>query len=114
MQGGHVMEEVEVVMVRYSCEVRAPGALHIVLDSVSAEASYVLENRSGQPLRYRQAHIAGLPFLLLPPFSAAGFAWQVADRSVPREVGVYLCMRLKPFTIVSGLMHVLGMKVMAQ
>jgi hypothetical protein len=86
LEGGLVMEEVEVVTLRYVCEVRSPGALHVLLNSVSADASLLLENRSGQPVRYRQAHIAGLPFLPLPPFSAAGFAWQASDRPINREV----------------------------
>eukprot|EP00884_Botryococcus_braunii_P010316 jgi/Botrbrau1/19286/Bobra.0073s0029.1 len=86
LEGGLMMEEVEVVTLRYICEVRSPGALHILLTSVAADAFLLLENRSGQPVRYRQAHIAGLPFLPLPPFSAAGFAWQAADRQIDREV----------------------------
>ena len=65
------------MVVRYSMELRGPGSMHFVLESVSADPPYLLENRSSQPLQYRQADVAGLPFLPLPPFSAAGFAWQV-------------------------------------
>ena len=42
----------------------------------SCRAPYQLENRSGQPLRYRQSGISDLPYIPLPAYSAAGFAWQ--------------------------------------
>ena len=75
------MEEVEVVILRYSMELRSPGCTHFVLECVAAEPPYLLENRSSQPLRYRQAGVPGLPFQDLPPLSAAGFAWQVPGQS---------------------------------
>lgn len=40
---------------RLCTELRAPGCLHAVLESVAPRAPYLLENRSGHPLRYRQA-----------------------------------------------------------
>ena len=64
------------VVLRFRTELRAPGCMHAVLEAVSPRAPYLLENRSGQGLRYRQAGIADLPYLPLPPYSAAGFAWQ--------------------------------------
>lgn len=63
-------------MLRFRAELRAPGCMHIILEAVSPRAPYLLENRSGQGLRYRQVGIADLPYLPLPPYSAAGFAWQ--------------------------------------
>lgn len=70
------MEEIEVVVLRFRAELRAPGCMHIVLECVSPRAPYLLENRSEQALRYRQAGIADLPYVPLPAYSAAGFAWQ--------------------------------------
>ena len=64
------------VVVRFRAELRAPGCMHIVLECVSPRAPYLLENRSDQGLRYRQAGISDLPYVPLPPYSAAGFAWQ--------------------------------------
>ena len=43
------------VALRLCTELRAPGCLHAVLESVAPRAPYLLENRSGHPLRYRQA-----------------------------------------------------------
>ena len=76
---GPALSEVEVVLLKYHTETLAPGRLHVVLDAVSARAPYLLANRSREALRYRQAGIAGLPLLALPPLSAAGFAWQQPD-----------------------------------
>ena len=50
--------------------------MHIVLECVSPRAPYLLENRSDQGLRYRQVGISDLPYVPLPPYSAAGFSWQ--------------------------------------
>ena len=71
-----MIEEIEVVVVRFRAELRAPGCMHIVLECVSPRAPYLLENRSDQGLRYRQVGISDLPYVPLPPYSAAGFAWQ--------------------------------------
>lgn len=71
-----MIEEIEVVVVRFRAELRAPGCMHIVLECVSPRAPYLLENRSDQGLRYRQVGIPDLPYVPLPPYSAAGFAWQ--------------------------------------
>ena len=65
------------VALRLRTQLRAPGCLHAVAEAVGGAPPYVLENRSGHPLRYRQAGAPGAPFLPLPPFSAAGFLWQV-------------------------------------
>ena len=73
---GIVIAEIEVVVLRFRAELRAPGCMHVILEAVSPRAPYLLENRSGQGLRYRQVDIADLPYLPLPPYSAAGFAWQ--------------------------------------
>lgn len=70
-----------VVILRYTLELRPQGALHLVLESVSADAPFLLENRSPQALAYRQARVPGMPLTDLPPFSAAGFAWQVPKQS---------------------------------
>ena len=64
------------VVLRFRTELRAPGCMHVVLEAVSPRAPYLLENRSDQGLRYRQVGIADLPYLPLPAYSAAGFAWQ--------------------------------------
>jgi hypothetical protein len=69
-----------VVILRYSLELRSPGCMHFVLESVAADPPFLLENRSPQPLCYRQGRVAGLPFVDLPPYSATGFAWPVPDR----------------------------------
>ena len=58
--------ETQVAALRFRCEARAPGCLHVVLEAVSPRAPYLLENRSGQALQYRQS---GLPDL--PPLRAA-------------------------------------------
>lgn len=75
-QEGGLIEELEVVVVRFRAELRAPGCMHIILECVSPQAPYLLENRSDQALRYRQNGIPDLPYVPLPPYSAAGFAWQ--------------------------------------
>ena len=80
---GGVIEEIEVVVLRFRTELRAPGCMHIVLECVSPRAPYLLENRSEHSLRYRQAGIADLPYLPLPAYSAVGFAWQKDAKGVP-------------------------------
>lgn len=73
----------DVVVLRYSMELRSPGCIHFVLESVSADPPFLLENRSDHLLEYRQANVEGLPFTKLPPYSAAGFLWQVPGRTEP-------------------------------
>lgn len=73
---GGLIEEMEVVVVRFRAELRAPGCMHIVLECVSPQTPYLLENRADQALRYRQVGIPDLPYVPLPSYSAAGFAWQ--------------------------------------
>lgn len=73
-------DKVDVVVLRYSMEIRSPGCMHFVLESVSADPPFLLDNRSDQALQYRQANIQGLPYFQLPAFSAAGFLWQVPAR----------------------------------
>ncbi len=70
-------DNVDVVVLRYSMEIRSPGCMHFVLESVSADPPFLLDNRSDQALQYRQANIQDLPYFQLPAFSAAGFLWQV-------------------------------------
>ena len=53
-QGPEAMEEVEMVVLRYSSELRGPGCMHLILEAVSAKPPYLLENRSGAALKYRQ------------------------------------------------------------
>ena len=78
--------ETQVAALRFRCEARAPGCLHVVLEAVSPRAPYLLENRSGQALQYRQSGLPDLPHSGLPAYSAAGFAWQadVTGGGVPR------------------------------
>ena len=76
-------EDIDLVVLRYSMELRSPGCMHFVLESVSADPPFLLDNRSEQALQYRQANIDSLPYAKLPAFSAAGFLWQVPAR--PQE-----------------------------
>ncbi|DBA65518.1 TPA: hypothetical protein ACH3X2_003174 [Trebouxia sp. C0005] len=87
-EGPEAMEEVEVVILRFCLAACNPGCLHLVLESVSPKAPYLLENRTAHPFQYRQAGLGDLPFQPLPAYSAAGFAWQVTEKSYPREVEV--------------------------
>ncbi|KAL3132004.1 hypothetical protein ABBQ32_14227 [Trebouxia sp. C0010 RCD-2024] len=87
-QGPEAMEEVEVVILRFALGICSPGCLHLVLESVSPRAPYLLENRTPHPFQYKQAGIGDLPFQPLPAYSAAGFAWQVTEKPYPREVEV--------------------------
>lgn len=70
------MEETEAAILRFKATLRSPGCVHLVLESISPKAPFMLENRSGASCRYRQAGMPQLPFQLLPPWSAAGYAWQ--------------------------------------
>ena len=54
------MDEVEVVILRFSLAICNPGCLHLVLESVSPKAPYLLENRTPHPFQYRQAAIGQL------------------------------------------------------
>ena len=54
-EGPEAMEEVEVVILRFSLAACNPGCLHLVLESVSPKAPYLLENRTAHPFQYRQA-----------------------------------------------------------
>ncbi|KAK9827173.1 hypothetical protein WJX74_009221 [Apatococcus lobatus] len=74
--GPESMDEVGLVVLRFSIELRSPGCYHIVLESMSPRAPYHLENRTSHPLLYRQAGKADLPYQTLPPLSAAGFIFQ--------------------------------------
>jgi hypothetical protein len=51
-QGGAAFTSVAIL--RLSVHRRAPGAMHIVLESMAAEPPYLLENRTPVPLQYRQ------------------------------------------------------------
>lgn len=74
--GPDSMDEVGLVVLRFSVELRSPGCYHIVLESISPRAPYHLENRTSHPLLYRQAGKADLPYQTLPPLSAGGFIFQ--------------------------------------
>ncbi|KAL0023466.1 hypothetical protein WJX79_007540 [Trebouxia sp. C0005] len=87
-EGPEAMEEVEVVILRFSLAACNPGCLHLVLESMAPKAPYLLKNRTAHPFQYRQAGLGDLPFQPLPAYSAAGFAWQVTKKSYPREVEV--------------------------
>ena len=54
------MDEVEVVILRFSLAICNPGCLHLVLESVSPKAPYLLENRTPHPFQYRQAAVGQL------------------------------------------------------
>lgn len=66
------MNEVEVVILRFSLGICSPGCLHLVLESVSPKAPYLLENRTAHPFQYKQAGIGKLvclPWLLGPEYA---------------------------------------------
>ena len=79
----------DLVVLRYSMELRSPGCMHFVLEAVSADPPFLLDNRSDQALQFRQAGFDSLPFTPLPAFSAAGFLWQVPARPKdgPQQTG---------------------------
>ncbi len=52
------MKEVEVVILRFSLAACNPGCLHLVLESVSPKAPYLLENRTAHPFQFRQAGVS--------------------------------------------------------
>ena len=54
------MDEVEVVILRFALGICSPGCLHLVLESVSPRAPYLLENRTAHPFQYKQAGIGKL------------------------------------------------------
>ena len=43
------------VVLRFSLELRSPGCMHFVLESVSPKPPYLIENRTAHPFRYRQS-----------------------------------------------------------
>lgn len=49
------------VILRFSLALAAPGCLHLLLESVSPKAPYLLENRTPHPFQYRQAGIGKAP-----------------------------------------------------
>lgn len=87
-----------VAILRLSVHLRGAGALHVVLESMHSEPPYLLENRTGFPLQYRQvcrvAAAGKLPQgsaqgVLLPagcmPASAA------CCQALPRQPAAVLC-----------------------
>ena len=54
-QQGGSPPEVEMVVLRFSLELRSPGCMHFVLESVSPKPPYLIENRTAHPFRYRQS-----------------------------------------------------------
>ena len=59
-QGPEAMDEVEVVILRFSLAICRPGCLHLTLESVAPKAPYLLENRTPHPFQYRQAAMGEL------------------------------------------------------
>ena len=59
-QGPEAMDEVEVVILRFALGICSPGCLHLVLESISPRAPYLLENRTAHPFQYKQAGIGEL------------------------------------------------------
>lgn len=45
------------VILRFALGICSPGCLHLVLESVSPRAPYLLENRTPHPFQYKQAGI---------------------------------------------------------
>ena len=64
------------MVLRFRVVMRASGSKHIILESLSTKPPFLLENRSANETRYRQAGIEQLPWQLLPAWSAAAFTWQ--------------------------------------
>lgn len=96
MGGPADMQDTEAVILRFRAALRSPGSIHIILESVSAKPPFMLENRSAFGCQYRQAVLTQVPFQQLPPWSAAGFAWQTPqqDREHPdkaRQACVFFC-----------------------
>lgn len=56
------MDEVEVVILRFALGICSPGCLHLVLESISPRAPYLLENRTAHPFQYKQAGIGELAY----------------------------------------------------
>lgn len=61
------MDEVEVVILRFGIGICSPGCLHLVLESISPRAPYLLENRTAHPFQYKQAGLGELAYLLQGP-----------------------------------------------
>lgn len=59
-QGPEAMDEVEVVILRFALGICSPGCLHLVLESISPRAPYLLENRTAHPFQYKQAGLGEL------------------------------------------------------
>ena len=81
MRGPSEMEETEAAILRFTATLRSPGCIHIVLESISPKSPYMLENRSAFGCQYREAGLQQVPQQLLPPWSAAAFAWQTTQRN---------------------------------
>jgi hypothetical protein len=77
-------------LLRLSVQRRGSGGVHVVLESASPEAPYLLENRTPYPLSYRQAHVNGAVLHSLPPYSAAGYTW---EHTLPKGAAMELEMR---------------------
>ena len=75
----------EVLVLRYSVRVVAPGCMALVLESLTSRAPYLLENRTPHPLFFRQAATPSLPYQELPPYAAAGFCWRLVS-GLPQKV----------------------------
>lgn len=65
------MDEVEVVILRFGLGICSPGCLHLVLESISPRAPYLLENRTAHPFQYKQAGLGELAYLVQQPWGPA-------------------------------------------
>ncbi|DBA81409.1 TPA: hypothetical protein ACH3X2_006827 [Trebouxia sp. C0005] len=52
-EGPEATDEVEAVILRFSLAACNQGCLHLVLESMSPKAPYLLKNRTAQPFQYR-------------------------------------------------------------
>lgn len=48
------------VILCFALGICSPGCLHLVLESISPRAPYLLENRTAHPFQYKQAGIGEL------------------------------------------------------
>lgn len=97
------MGQAELLVLRYSVQVAAPGCAVLVLESLSRRSPYVLENRTPHPLYFRQVSTPALAYQKLPPHSAAGFVWRTTSEATQKVLHLRLHMQHGTnWAIVSG------------
>jgi len=84
--------QAEVLVLRYSLRMSAPGCTVLLLESLSRRNPYVLENRTPHPLTFRQVAAPALAHQQLPPHSAAGFVWRSTSDTVQKVLNAPLHM----------------------